>query len=57
MKTNEITFPVVSTGEMFDTPVLKQLALQSPSDNLVIRNGKIVGRNLNTQDLTKMLGD
>lgn len=57
MKTNEITFPVVCTGEMFDTPALKQLALQSPSDNLVIRNGKIVGRNLNTQDLTRMLGD
>lgn len=56
MKTNEISFPVVCTGEMFDTPVLKQLALQSPSDNLVIRNGKIVGRNLNTQDLTRMLG-
>ncbi len=56
MKTNEITFPVVCTGEMFDTPVLKQLALQSPSDNLVVKNGKIVGRNLNIQDLTRMLG-
>ena len=57
LQTNDFSFPVVCTGEMFDTPVLKQLALQSPSDNLVIRNGKIVGRNLNTQDLTKMLGD
>lgn len=56
MKTNEMSFPVICTGEMFDTPILQQLALQSPSDNLVIKNGKIAGRNLNTQDLTKMLG-
>ena len=56
VKGNQITFPVVCTGEMFETPVLQQLCLQSVPDNLAIKNGKIVGRNLNTQDLIKMLG-
>jgi peroxiredoxin len=56
IKNNQMTFPVVCTGDMFETPVLKQLGLQSTPDNIVIKNGKIVGRNLNTQDLTKALG-
>ena len=56
LKMNNVSFPVVCTGEMFETSVLQQLGLQSVPDNLVIRNGKIVGHNLNTQDLTKMLG-
>ncbi len=56
MRTNEMNFPVVCTGDMFETPILKQLGLQSAPDNIVIKNGKIAGRSLATQDLIRMLG-
>lgn len=56
IKNNQITFPVVCTGEMFETPLLQQLELLSVPENLVIKNGKIVGRNLPTNELMRMLG-
>lgn len=51
-----MNFPVICTGEMFETPVLQQLCLQSAPDNLVIKNGKIMGRNLPTEELMRALG-
>jgi hypothetical protein len=56
IKNNQMNFPVICTGEMFETPVLQQLCLQSAPDNLVIKNGKIMGRSLPTEELMRALG-
>jgi hypothetical protein len=41
---------------MFETPVLKQLGLQSVCDVLLVKNGIIKGVNLSSSDLDKELG-
>ncbi len=56
LKSNDMPFSFVCTGEMFDTPVLKQLALQSVCDVLLVKNGIIKGVNLSSSDLDKELG-
>ena len=55
MKSNDMPFNVVCTGDMFDTPVLKQLGLQSACDLLLVRNGIIRGVNLSSADLDREL--
>ena len=51
IKSNDLSFPVVCTGDMFETPVLKQLGLQSACDNLLVKNGIIKGVNLSQSNL------
>lgn len=55
IKINQMTFPVVCTGEMFDTKPLKQLGMLTVPDNIIVKDGKIVARSLSTQDLIKRL--
>lgn len=55
MKMNQIDFPVVCTGEMLDTKPLRELGMVTTPDNMVVRNGKIVARDLSNQDLIKYL--
>lgn len=55
LKGNDTPFSVVCTGEMFDTPVLKQLGLQSACDVLLVKNGIIRGVNLSSSDIDKEL--
>ncbi len=56
LKNNDMPFHVVCTGDMFDTPVLKQLGIQSVCDVLLVKNGIIKGANLSSSDLDKELG-
>lgn len=51
IKMNQLSFPVVCTGEMFDTKPLRQLGMLTIPDNILVKNGKIVARDLSTQDL------
>lgn len=55
IKMNQISFPVVCTGELFDTKPLSQLGMLTVPDNIVLQNGKIVARDLSTQDLMNRL--
>lgn len=55
IKINQMTFPVVCTGEMFDTKPLKQLGMLTVPDNIIVKDGKIVARSLSTQDLINRL--
>lgn len=55
LKMNQITFPVVCTGEMFETRPLETLGLLDVPDNVVLKNGKIVARDLSNQDLVKKI--
>lgn len=50
-KMNQMSWPIICTGELFETKVLKQLALLSAPDNMVIKNGKIVARDLPLSEL------
>lgn len=43
------------SGEMFQTPLLQQLGLLTVPDNIVVRNGKIVARSLQTPELISKL--
>lgn len=48
---NKISFPIVWTGEMFDTKVLAQLGMKEVPYSIVVRNGRIAERGLSTNDL------
>ena len=51
LSVNQVTWPNVFTGEMFDTAPLKILGLQNVPDNLVVKDGRIVARSLDTSSL------
>lgn len=50
-KMNQIDWPVVCTRDMFETNVLKQLGMLTVPDNMVVKDGKIIARNLSAKDL------
>lgn len=52
---NQISFPVVCTGEMFDTKLLAQLGMQAVPCNIVVKNGRIVARSLSAKDLMEKI--
>lgn len=56
IKMNQLSFPVVCTGELFDTKPLRKLGMLTVPDNIVLKNGRIVARDLSTEDLMKQLG-
>ncbi len=51
LSVNQVTWPNVFTGEMFDTAPLKILGLQNVPDNIVVKDGRIVARSLDTSSL------
>ena len=51
IKQDSITWPTVCDGEMLEGKLIKQLGLTCIPGNLVIQNGKIIARNLQTTDL------
>lgn len=51
LKTSNYTWPVICTGEMFDTNILSQLGMKTVPDNIVVRNGTITARDLSASDL------
>lgn len=55
LKSYPVPWTIVCTGEMVDTPLLRQLGLQAVPANLVLKNGRIIARNLSTQDLLKQI--
>lgn len=55
IKMNQIEWPVVCTGDLFETSLLKQLGMMTVPDNILIKNGKIVARNLPTKELVDRL--
>lgn len=44
VKMNQWTWPVICTGEMFDMQLLSQLGLLSVPTNIVVKNGTIIAR-------------
>lgn len=46
-----IDLPIVFDGKMFDSPLVKKLGFTSIPDNIVVKNGKITGRNLTLQQI------
>lgn len=52
---NQISFPVVCTGEMFDTKPLAQLGLKAVPCNIVVKDGRIVARSLSAKDLLEKI--
>lgn len=46
LKNDDITFPNVCDGKMLSTPLLKTFGLTTVSDNIVVRNGKIIERGI-----------
>lgn len=51
VKMNQWTWPVVCTGEMFDTKLLSRLGLLAVPANIVVKNGRIVARDVMTKNL------
>ena len=48
-------WPVVCDGKMWDSPLVKSLGINNIPDNLIVRNGKIVGRGMRNDDLIREL--
>ena len=51
LSVNQVSWPNVFTGEMFNTVPLKTLGLQNVPDNIVVKDGRIVARSLDTNGL------
>lgn len=51
VRMNQTTWPVICTGELFETKLLAQLGLLTVPDNMVVKNGRITARGLSAKDL------
>lgn len=55
LERESIKYPVVCDGKMMEGNLLKKLGLFSVPGNIVMKNGKIIARNLTTQELKQKL--
>lgn len=54
---DSIKWPNICDGQMFDSKLVQQLGLSSIPDNIVLKNGRVVARGLDTQALIKKIED
>lgn len=55
IKTNQISWPVVCTGELFETKLITKLSMLTVPDNIVVKNGRIVARGLSAKELVEKI--
>ena len=55
LRRDSISWPTINDGMMFDTKVAKQLGLSQVPANILLKNGKIVGRNLRMNELKEKI--
>lgn len=46
-------WPIVCDGKMWDSPLVKTLGINNIPDNLLIRNGKIIGHGMRNEDFVR----
>ena len=60
VRRDTITWPIVSDGNLFDSPIVDSLAMTCVPDNIILQKGKIVARSLPTdqliEEINKLLG-
>lgn len=55
LRHDSISWPTINDGMMFDTKIAKQLGLSQVPANILLKNGKIVGRNLRMNELKEKI--
>lgn len=55
LRQDSISWPTINDGMMFDTKIAKQLGLSQVPANILLKNGKIVGRNLRMNELKEKI--
>ena len=55
LRQDSISWPTINNGMMFDTKIAKQLGLSQVPANILLKNGKIVGRNLRMNELKEKI--
>lgn len=55
LRRDSISWPTINEGMMFDTKIAKQLGLSQVPANILLKNGKIVGRNLRMNELKEKI--
>ncbi len=55
LRYDSIAWPVVCDGRMFEGETVARLGLRTVPANLLLRDGRIIARNLSTQDLIKRI--
>ena len=55
LRQDSISWPTINDGMMFDTKIAKQLGLSQVPANILLKNGKIVGRNLRMNELIEKI--
>ena len=55
LRQDSISWPTINDGMMFDTKIAKKLGLSQVPANILLKNGKIVGRNLRMNELKEKI--
>lgn len=55
LRNDSIPWPVVCDGKMWDSPLVKTLGIRNIPDNILMENGKIIGRHMDYERLKKEL--
>lgn len=55
LRQDSISWPTINDGMMFDTKIAKQLGLSQVPANILLKNGKIVGRDLRMNELKEKI--
>lgn len=55
LRQDSISWPTINDGMMFDTKIAKQLGLSQVPANILLKNRKIVGRNLRMNELKEKI--
>ena len=55
LRRDSISWPTICTGDMLEDKTLKKLGLATIPDNIILKNGKIIARGMQKQELYNKL--
>lgn len=57
IKRDSISWPNICDGQLFESPVMRRLGLNTVPDNVVLRDGRVIARGLTVEEMEKKLKD
>ena len=55
LQNDSVSWPNICDGAMFDGKIIRQLGILSVPDNILVKDGRIIGRSLSSKELEEKI--